>query len=479
NEGNIWYFGFNAGIDFNSGVAVALSNGTQTTNQLVPDMKIYCSHNNQTSLSSIDNPDVLGTGCNFNLFGFSLASPSLSKFGLPNFYNPIFFSSGFTSENFCFGDSTFFTIDTTGSQVDSVLWSFGDPSTGVNDSSTSLNAFHIFSVAGTYDVTLISFSNNGADTTTQQVIILPSPSADLGPDTSLCGVDSLLLDVTNNNAAYLWHDSTTNPFYTVSQSGFYYVQVTLGECKVSDSINVNLNPLPIITISNDTTICEGDTVFLFASGGTTYLWNTGEDTSHIEVFPTDTTFYEVIVTDSSGCMDKDTVTVNVNPLPVADAGVNIVSNFEVNFFNYSTNADSILWDFGDGNSDTTENPTHIYLFSGAFEVSLYAFNDCGVDTLTFTPLPISIDKDITNPEISVYPNPARKILHIDIIEAGYKPLEIKIVSLDGKILKKERINQHQNEFTQMISLENLASGMYFLILSGENFRVTEKFILQK
>ena len=153
--------------------------------------------------------------------------------------------------------------------------------------------------------------------------------------------------------------------------------------------------------------------------------------------------------------------------------------FEVNFFNYSTNADSILWDFGDGNSDTTENPTHIYLFSGAFEVSLYAFNDCGVDTLTFTPLPISIDKDITNPEISVYPNPARKILHIDIIEAGYKPLEIEIVSLDGKILQQERINQHQNEFTQMISLENLASGMYFLILSGENFSVTEKFILQK
>lgn len=62
----------------------------------------------------------------------------------------------------------------------------------------------------------------------------------------------------------------------------------------------------------------------------------------------------------------------------------IQSNEVVNFSNLSSNYESILWDFGDGNTSFDENPQHTYTSSGTFTVELYAFtNDgCLVDTIT-------------------------------------------------------------------------------------------------
>src|SRR5690606_14674101 len=76
--------------------------------------------------------------------------------------------------------------------------------------------------------------------------------------------------------------------------------------------------------TQDLTICYGDSTTLTASGGIDYLWNTGETTSSITVSPLATTTYEVLVTDANGCENTATVTVTVNPLPLAAAGEDVV-----------------------------------------------------------------------------------------------------------------------------------------------------------
>lgn len=66
----------------------------------------------------------------------------------------------------------------------------------------------------------------------------------------------------------------------------------------------------------------------------------------------------------------------------ADATSSCTSPFEVQFNNYSSNATSYLWNFGDGNTSTLANPTHTYTTDGAYNVTLQVSSTCGSDTKT-------------------------------------------------------------------------------------------------
>jgi len=55
------------------------------------------------------------------------------------------------------------------------------------------------------------------------------------------------------------------------------------------------------------------------------------------------------------------------------------TNFlEVAFTNFSQNATSYLWDFGDGETSTEEDPVHVYASAGDYIVELTATNDANV-----------------------------------------------------------------------------------------------------
>jgi len=96
---------------------------------------------------------------------------------------------------------------------------------------------------------------------------------DLGPDTTLCTGQSLLLDVTTGGGTYLWQDNSTNATFNVTLPGQYWVEVT-GNCGVgSDTINVNFIAPPTIDLGNDTSLCPGQSLLLDATTiGSTYLW---------------------------------------------------------------------------------------------------------------------------------------------------------------------------------------------------------------
>ncbi|TAL57974.1 MAG: hypothetical protein EPN85_12715, partial [Bacteroidetes bacterium] len=68
------------------------------------------------------------------------------------------------------------------------------------------------------------------------------------------------------------------------------------------------------SISSDpsSTVCVGQNVFISASGGTTYSWNTGAAGANIVVAPSITTTYSVTVTDAAGCTGIGTLTVPVD-----------------------------------------------------------------------------------------------------------------------------------------------------------------------
>ena len=64
----------------------------------------------------------------------------------------------------------------------------------------------------------------------------------------------------------------------------------------------------------------------------------------------------------------------------------VQNNDSISFSNLSSNFDSIVWDFGDGNTSNLTNPNHIYSGSGNFTITLTAYTNsaCQIDTSTAT-----------------------------------------------------------------------------------------------
>lgn len=89
--------------------------------------------------------------------------------------------------------------------------------------------------AGTYHVQVTANGCSRSDT----IRILPRPAllVNLGPDTTLCREETIMLDATNTDARYIWQDSSTGATLTVSEPGTYWVQVS-GCDRRSDTVVV-------------------------------------------------------------------------------------------------------------------------------------------------------------------------------------------------------------------------------------------------
>lgn len=92
-------------------------------------------------------------------------------------------------------------------------------------------------------------------------------------------------------------------------------------CTYRDSVLVTINPSPTISLSNDTVICKGSSVQLFASGGTQYEWSptfglSDKTIANPIASPATTTMYMVTVTSAKGCIAKDSITITVADSPI-------------------------------------------------------------------------------------------------------------------------------------------------------------------
>lgn len=132
-----------------------------------------------------------------------------------------------------------------------------------------------------------------------------------------CGGDTATLSA-SGGVTYLWENGETTATIKVTPSATttYGVTVITAEgCKDTSSAVATIFPKPVIQLTDNTTICMGDSATLTASGGTYYLWSTTETTPSIKVSPTTLTSYTVAVTDDNGCFDSKSVDVDAIPLP--------------------------------------------------------------------------------------------------------------------------------------------------------------------
>lgn len=141
-----------------------------------------------------------------------------------------------------------------------------------------------------------------------------------------------------------------------------------------------------VSLATTDTVVGCDSLVLDAGlGGQVYRWSTGAVTSAITV----TTSGSYWVGKNQGCCTGgDTVYVVIESGPSAayNSSVNVLS---ANFSDQSTgNNTSWLWDFGDGNTSTLQNPSHTYNSPGTYMVCLTVTSSCGSDS-TCSPVTVN------------------------------------------------------------------------------------------
>jgi gliding motility-associated-like protein len=228
----------------------------------------------------------------------------------------------------------------------------------------------------------------------------------------ICAGQELVFTV-HGGASYLW--SGPNGFYDNTQfahifhcaladSGRYYVQIfSAGGCRVTDSTNVVIKGIDI-KLGNDTTICKGATVQLQASGGSSYEWSPAEGLSNAFVpnpnaTPQQTTTYTLKVSNSTGCDNAGHITIKVRNAFAVEAkfasAEYICRSFDSAFFVNESQGKIVHWnwDFGNGRTDSVENPAMQYYSTGndigPYNIKLTVIDTAGCSDSFTRPLRIA------------------------------------------------------------------------------------------
>lgn len=146
-----------------------------------------------------------------------------------------------------------------------------------------------------------------------------------------------------------------------TQSGQYTVTLTTAQgCDSTIQLNLLVTPLPTPAMGTDTTICQGDTVILDAGNYSTYQWSTG-NIARTQVV-TSTGQYWVVVTDPYGCRNQDSITIEVEPLPVFSLGKDTVlcPGFSLTVIG-DAGGWPVTWSTGDMGDSLTINAPGLYV----------------------------------------------------------------------------------------------------------------------
>jgi hypothetical protein len=323
----------------------------------------------------------------------------------------------------------------------------------------------------------------------------------LSPTTVCQGTPVTL--VASPGSSYLWSNGATTQGVNVTASGPITVTVTnaSGCTGTSAPINVTVLPVPnaIINANGPLTFCEGSSVNLTATGGSTYNWSTGANTAAIAANASGN--YVVTVTAANGCTDAEQVTVTVNAVPSANVvmdGNSVLCPGETltlsaapgNTYAWSTgstaseitvsnagtygvtvtgsngcssNSGNIIVTAGQASASTIDvTALDAYTLNGVEYTTAGTYtqviqNEAGCDSTITLNLTLTVGLDELNGvAYEVYPNPTADQFTIDASQAVYGAYSIQ--DAQGKIVKEGLMNG----VSTTVELNEVARGIYFL-----------------
>jgi len=322
----------------------------------------------------------------------------------------------FTTNTACSGDTTYFTITSTGGFINGIStwhWDFGD-GTFANPSFPVNPVKHVYPTHSTYPVTLsVTDTNNCHYTVPHPVVVVPHPLAFFSFDTPNClGSITHFTDLSQPTQGYLdqwiWDfgdgsapvtinfPSTANPTHTYTNAGTYTVILTVRNslgCTGTYQTNIVVTERPIADFTYQSN-CEDQAAMFYdhssENGGGQIVgwnWNFGDPPSGALNFSTnDTTQHTyansgtytvtLIVTNLNGCSDTIQKSVTIKAAPAAEfiSGVGCLGT-PTRFWADTLVIDTLTtasyhWDFGDSHTANVRNTSNTYATAGTYTVTL-------------------------------------------------------------------------------------------------------------
>ncbi|HLP96092.1 MAG TPA: PKD domain-containing protein [Saprospiraceae bacterium] len=250
--------------------------------------------------------------------------------------------------------------------ADAYLWDFGDSS----PQETTQHPVHQYPGPGSYTVQLTAISAACGEVTetflVNVVCVNPLVSITAAGSTQICeGQETSLLAQGNGQYQYQWYlnniliTGADGPLWEATEAGVYSVEATddFGCSGISNTITVEVAALPIAGITALVNpVCEGETTWLTGSGGVAYQWvNPAGDTLDVQVLEwnmvtvSDAGWYQLTVTNGSGCADTVSTWLVVQPSPqvaVLPAGPITITYGDTLILQASAGFSAYLWNNG-------------------------------------------------------------------------------------------------------------------------------------
>ena len=268
-------------------------------------------------------------------------------------------------------DSTVVYTDYT---PNAVSWSWTFPG-GSPSSSTTQSQAVVYNTAGSYNVSLTVTDAYGCTATlsvTSYIVVSdPPPAPTVAGFTSdvIAGCEPLTVNFadasSNVPTSWLWMfaggDTTAatdqNPTITYMNPGTYSVTLIATNFFGTDTLvmpsYITVYADPVISVSADASICEGETATLSAFGAGTYLWSTGQTDSTIVVSPSSTTTYTVTGS-TNGCVSQqEDIEVSVTTIPTTTITPDQNICFGDSLVITASGGNSYSWNTGDTTASIT------------------------------------------------------------------------------------------------------------------------------
>ncbi len=233
-------------------------------------------------------------------------------------------------------------------------------------------------------------------------------------DTLICLGDTITINTDANYSNVLWW-----PNYNISSTAFnspnvwpvtdtnYILHIFQDGCVLKDTISIKVVGAPNLSAGNDVSLCHGSSVTLNAQGANKYAWYPNlaiSDTtiSNPTISPNQNITYYVLGS-VGNCYVLDSLQVRIFPKVVSAFNLTPAGGFKplnVVFTNKSSrNARIFLWEFGDGNTDTAQNPSNLYLLKGIYSIYLLAKDTNGCSDTSHQELTVTEEEFLYVPNV--------------------------------------------------------------------------------